>query len=488
MSSHLLLQSILIMAPTRPATGKPTFQRKLVKRPPGKGMAARIAAKAPLRHPDPVTDTKDDGDIGMNARLAALSLVDAALEKRSGFDEAVTRGDFLALGESERSFARALALLVLRRLGQLDDVIARMTQKTPSDAVCALLRIGLAQIGFMQVPDFAAVSTTVKLAERRSDTRPFKGLINAILRGVVRQGGLPNPDPSRLAPDWLFQRWKAAYGEAAARGIAMTLTEEPATDLSFKTAADMERLNTALEGRPLGGLSLRSGLRGNLAEWPGYDEGVWWVQDAAAAVAVGLLGDMTGRTALDLCAAPGGKTLQMLARGAAVVALDRSRNRLKRVEDNLARTRYGAELHVADAESFADARLFDAVLLDAPCSSTGTFRRQPDVLWATRPADIAKLADVQHRLLDGAAAKTRPGGSLVYCVCSLEREEGETQVLAFLRRHRDFAVATPETALLQALDVSAAALQPEGWLRLLPHQRADGQDGFFVAHLIRQDG
>ncbi len=201
------------MAPTRPPAGKPSFQRKLVKRPPSKGMAQKIAAKAPVRHPEPTTDTKDDGDIGMNARLAALGLIDAALEKRSGFDEAVTRGDFLALSESERSFARALALLVLRRLGQLDHLIETMTKKTPSDAVCALLRIGLAQIGFMQVPDFAAVSTTVKLAERRSDTRPFKGLINAILRGVIRDGGVTAPVASRLAPDWLYQRWKAAYGD-----------------------------------------------------------------------------------------------------------------------------------------------------------------------------------------------------------------------------------------------------------------------------------
>lgn len=481
------------MAPTRPPAGKPSFQRKLVKRPPSKGMAAKIAAKAPIRHPEPTTDTKDEplkaeGDIGMNARLAALELIDAAMDKRSGFDEAVTRGSFLALSDSERSFARALALLVLRRLGQLDHVIESMTKKTPSDAVCALLRIGLAQIGFMGVPDFAAVSTTVKLAERRSDTRPFKGLINAILRTVIREGGLKPPVASRLAPDWLYQRWKAAYGEFDAGGIALVLTEEPATDLSFKTPGDLDRLAESLSGTPLGGLSLRSGLRGNIADWAGYGEGVWWVQDASAAVAVGLLGDLTGQTALDTCAAPGGKTLQMLARGATVVALDRSKNRLKRIEENLARTHYAAELHVADAEGFDDPRTFDAVLLDAPCSSTGTFRRQPDVLWATQPSDIAKLADVQHRLLDQAAAKTKPGGSLIYCVCSLEREEGETQVLAFLRRHKDFAVKTPESAALQALGVPAESLKPEGWLRLLPHQRPGGQDGFFIVHLVRQTG
>lgn len=435
---------------------------------------------------EPSHDTMGHDAIGMNARLAALDLIDAALEKRSGFDEAVTRSDFLSLSDSERAFARALALMVLRRLGQLDDVIDRMTKKTPSDPVCALLRIGLAQIGFMGVPDFAAVSTTVKLAERRTDTRPFKGLINAILRGAIREKRLDKPVASRLAPDWLFQRWKGSYGQADAEGIALMLTQEPATDLSFKTVADLKRLREPLQGERLSGLSLRSALRGNVAEWAGYGEGVWWVQDASAAVPAGLLGDLTGKTVLDMCSAPGGKTMQMLAKGARVVALDRSKNRLKRVEENLARTGYAAELHVTDAEGFDDPRQYDAVLLDAPCSATGTFRRQPDVLWATRPADIAKLADVQHRLLDQAAAKTAPGGSLIYCTCSLEREEGETQVLAFLRRHPGFAVKTPESRLLQDLGVPAESVRPEGWLRLLPHQRAGGQDGFFIVHMVRQ--
>ena len=431
--------------------------------------------------------TQAPDDIGMNARLAAIELVDAALAKRSGFDEAVSHPHFLGLSDSERAFARALALLVLRRLGQLDDLIDRRTKKAPPEAVWALLRIGLTQIGFMGVPDFAAVSTTVKLAERRADTRPFKGLINAILRGVIRDGGLGKADPAHLTPDWLFQRWKVAYGDADARGIALMLTEEPATDLSFKTAADLDRLAAALEGAPLGGLSLRSGLRGNVVDWAGYDEGVWWVQDASAAVPVGLLDDLAGRTALDMCAAPGGKTLQMLACGASVVALDRSRNRLKRVEDNLARTALAAEMHVTNAEGFDDPRTFDVVLLDAPCSATGTFRRQPDVLWATRPADIAKLADVQHRLLDQAATKTAPGGSLVYCTCSLEREEGETQVLAFLRRHTDFRLQAPESQLVERLGLPVAAVKPEGWLRLLPHQRPGGQDGFFIARMVRQN-
>lgn len=481
------------MAETPPKTGKPSFQRKLVKRPPGKGMAQKIAAKAPHAPPKPKpnvvdTDYRSDGDIGMSARLAALALIDAALEKRSGFDEAVTRTEFLALTLEERSFARALALLVLRRLGQLDHIIERRTDKSPNDSVWALLRIGLVQIGFMQVPDFAAVSTTVKLAEREANTRPFKGLINAILRGAIRDGDLKQIVPSKLAPDWLFQRWKAAYGETNAEAIATVLTEEPATDLSFKTAEDLARLSESLQGTALGGLTLRSSLRGHLNEWAGYDEGVWWVQDAAAAVPAGLLGDLTGKTAVDLCAAPGGKTLQMIAAGAQVTALDRSKNRLKRVEENLIRTGYSADVVMGDAETWDNEQQYDAVLLDAPCSATGTLRRQPEVLWATRPADIAKLADVQHRLLDSAAKQVKPGGALVYATCSLEREEGETQIVAFLRRHPDFAIKKPDDVTMTALGIPAESVAPQGWLRLLPHHRPGGQDGFFVAHLVRQNG
>lgn len=439
----------------------------------------------PQFKPEPKVFVEDDGDIGMPARIAAMELIDAALTKRSGFDEALTRTSFTSLSDSERSFARALAMLVLRRLGQLNEVIEKMTKKTPSDAVCALLRIGLVQIGFMNVPGFAAVSTTVKLAERESHTRPFKGLINAILRTVIREGGLKAPSPSRLVPDWLFQRWKMNFGQDNAEAMALVLTEEPATDVTFKTAADRDRLSGALEGQALGGLSIRSALRGDIREWAGYADGVWWVQDAASATPVSLLGDLTGKTAIDLCAAPGGKTMQLLAKGAKVVALDRSKNRLKRVEENLARTGYAAELHMADAEGFEDTRQFDVVLLDAPCSATGTFRRQPDVLWATRPADIAKLADVQHRLLDSGAEKVAPGGELIYCTCSLEREEGETQVLAFLRRRKDFALVPASADDAAAVGLPAESVAKEGWLRLLPHQRPGGQDGFFIARLKR---
>jgi 16S rRNA (cytosine967-C5)-methyltransferase len=330
----------------------------------------------------------------------------------------------------------------------------------------------------------AAVATTVKLAERTDSTRAFKALINAVLRGLGREGFPPSP-PEANVPDWLLQRWRANFGEEAALSVAAVVPEEPPTDLSLKHSTVTEGLVADLPAEILPGGSLRTRRKGDLAEWPAFEEGGWWVQDAAAAIPARLFSLNARSTVVDLCAAPGGKTLQLAASGAAVVAVDRSAKRLERVKDNLARTGLAAEVITADAEVWDDGRQFDAVLLDAPCSATGTFRRNPEVLWATSPADIGKLADVQHRLLDAAAEKTKPGGRLVYCVCSLEREEGESQILAFLRRRKDFRTVpvTPGEA-----GAPEEAITPEGWLRILPSYWGDkgGLDGFFVARLDRE--
>ena len=304
-------------------------------------------------------------------------------------------------------------------------------------AVMMLLRLGVVQALYMDTPAFAAVDTTVRLAERDENTRPFKGLINAVLRGLLRQPPA-EADPEANAPGWLFARWRAAYGEAAARAIAAMIVQEPAPDLTLLDSNDAAALCESIGAVELRGGSLRVGHRGDVAGWPGYAEGRWWVQDAAAAIPARVAAARADETAIDLCAAPGGKLLQLARAGGGVVGLDRSAPRLRRVASALERTSLKAEVVQADAGSWSDPRQFDVVLLDAPCSATGTFRRHPDVLWGTRPPDIAKLAGVQTRLLNAAAGRVAPGGRLIYCVCSLEPEEGEQQVDAFLKRHADF--------------------------------------------------
>ncbi|WP_292032180.1 MULTISPECIES: RsmB/NOP family class I SAM-dependent RNA methyltransferase [unclassified Brevundimonas] len=459
--------------------------------PKGKSSAARgrrMAEKSrPRREAQPEVVADDPhADIGVEARLVAGVLLNAALEKRAGMDEALAQSPAKDLAGPDRAFARAVAMAALRRLGEIDQILDRRLQKAPPAPVRTILRIALAQTLVLETPAFAAVSTAVKLAERDAKTRPYKNLVNAVLRGVGRDGPGLTTAESNL-PDWLAARWKGAYGEAALVGLALATRDEPATDLSAKPGVDLAVLAQDVEGEVLPGGTVRTGKRGDVAAWPGFDAGDWWVQDAAAAVPARLLGARPGETVLDMCAAPGGKTLQLAAAGAEVTALDRSPARLKRLKQNFDRTGLPVEVVAVPAEDWEDERTFDAVLLDAPCTATGTYRRNPEVLRATRPAEVAKLADVQHRLLDVAADKVKPGGRLVYCVCSLEREEGETQVIAFLRRNPAFRTVAAVPSEVGAPD---EALTPEGWLRILPSQWAErgGVDGFFVAKLERIEG
>jgi 16S rRNA (cytosine967-C5)-methyltransferase len=304
--------------------------------------------------------------------------------------------------------------------------------------------------------------------------------VNAVMRRLASDGP-PAKDAEALAPAWLFARWRAAYGEAAAARIAETIAQEPASDLTPLGEADA-RLIEALGARVLPGGTLRTGRHGDPATWPGFAEGRWQVQDAAAAFPARLARVRPGESALDLCAAPGGKTLQLAAAGAAVTALDRSASRARRVSSGLARAGLKAELAIADALAWRDERRFDAVLLDAPCAATGAFRRHPDVLWNARPGEIAPLAAAQSALLDAAADHVAPGGRLIYSVCSLEREEGEAQAAAFLARAPAFATLPAEAGEAGA---PAAALTAEGWLRILPFHLEGGIDGFFIARFSR---
>jgi 16S rRNA (cytosine967-C5)-methyltransferase len=419
---------------------------------------------------------------GVEARRAAGFLLEGALSGRDGLAAVQAGKAFNALSPQDRAFARACAMGALRRLGEIDRALDARLKTAPPQQVRTLLRIALAQRLVLDVPAFATVSTAVKLAERDAKTRPYKALVNAVLRGLERDG-LPDADPVANLPGWLAARWTQAWGADATAAIARAAREEPATDLSLKPHQDAAALAADLEGEVLPGGSVRTRRRGDLSTWPGYAEGGWWVQDAAAAVPVRALAPQAGEAVLDLCAAPGGKTLQLAAAGAAVVALDRNAARLKRVHENLARTGLTAEVVAADAAGWDDPRLFDAVLLDAPCTATGTLRRHPEALHAVRPADVANLADVQHRLLDAAADRVKPGGRLVYCVCSLEREEGEGQVPAFLRRRPEFRLTSIDPG---AVGAPADAASEHG-LRLHPGQWAErgGLDGFFIARFDR---
>jgi 16S rRNA (cytosine967-C5)-methyltransferase len=418
---------------------------------------------------------------GVAARAAALDLLSAALERRAGLDEALASPALHALEPRDRAFARALVMATLRGLGPIDRALDAKLAKAPPEPVRNILRLGAAQAFVLDTPPHAAVGTSVDLAASRNATRPFKGLVNAVLRALTREP--PNMgDPEALTPPWLYARWVAAFGEDAAQATAALIAAEPATDLTPRSPDAAEDLAVALEAEVLPGGSLRTARRGDVAGWPGFEEGAWWVQDASAAVPARLLAVQAGEKVLDLCAAPGGKSLQLAAAGAEVTALDRSASRLNRLRENLTRMGLAAEIVAADAGDWEDTREFDAVLLDAPCSATGTFRRNPDVLWASRPGDIAALSAVQSRLLDSAARRVRPGGRLIYCVCSLEPEEGEAQATAFLARTPEFVLAPVAPGEGGAPEASGLA---DGTLRILPHHRAGGTDGFFIARFTR---
>ena len=424
------------------------------------------------------------------SRQVALELFGEILDRRRPLDQAVGGHDtFARLERRDRAFVRNLLATTLRRLGQIDAVLGRcLAHELPPRGRAALhaLRLGAAQILFLGTPAHAAVDGSVRLAETRA-LAGYKGLINAVLRRIARDGAamLAGQDAPRLnTPDWLWRSWSGAYGEDAARAIAAAhLTEPP---LDFSVRADGERWATALGGSTLASGSVRrpAGAGGAVEALPGYAEGAWWVQDAAAALPARLLGPVAGRSVIDLCAAPGGKTVQLAAAGARVLAVDRSAQRLERVAANLARMRLSAELVCADAAAWRPAAPADAVLLDAPCSATGTIRRHPDVAVQKRPEDLAPLAAVQDRLLRAAVEMVKPGGSIVYCVCSLQPEEGLAQVAPLVGSR---ACAKVPLGPQELPGLPPGAIDRDGNLRTLPSQWADlgGWDGFFAARLMR---
>lgn len=426
------------------------------------------------------------------SRRLAASALRRVLENSQALDEALAQSATggPALDDRDRQLARAILTASLKHLGTLRRALDRRLKTSLADAppdLAAILTVGAAQILFMAIPAHAAVDSAVELTRADRRIAGLSGLANAVLRRIADDRGaiLAAYDPGDDLPDWLMARWRAAYGAEKAAGIAAALALEPTLDVT--ALGDAESWAEKLGGRLLPTGSIRLLSYAAVQTLPGYEEGVWFVQDAAAALPASLLAAKPGERILDLCAAPGGKTAQLAATGASVTAIDRSPARLERVRENLARLRLSAEIIAADATVWKGEPA-DAVLLDAPCASTGTIRRHPDVAWTKSEADIASLADLQARLLDRAADLVKPGGRLVYSTCSLEPEEGEAQIAALLRRRPDLArdPVRPDEApgLVEAIDSDGALrVTPDLWPA--EEARLAGLDGFYAARLRR---
>lgn len=414
------------------------------------------------------------------ARTVALDVLAAVLGRppRQLEDAFARLADRAGLAGRDRAFARRLVATVLRRKGQLDGALAGYLRYAP-DALAAqnLLRLGAAQILLLETPPHAAVATTVALARARN--RPEAGLINAVLRKLAAER--PElPDVTRNLPAWLWRRWGATYGEDVARAVAAAQAEEPPLDLTVprERAAWAARLG----GTALGPQTVRLDRPGPIEELAGYAEGAWWVQDVAATLPVASLGDLAGRRVLDAGAAPGGKTAQLIHAGGDVTALDADAARMTRLEANLARLGLTATTRIGHLEDVAEDG-FDVVLVDAPCTATGTLRRHPDIPWHRSERDVCTQAALQARLLEAALTRLKPGGRLVYASCSLEPEEGEALLAGWCAGRDD---VTPVPAVADPPAELGVLRRGEGAWRTLPAAIPGGMDGFFFAHLTKR--
>jgi 16S rRNA (cytosine967-C5)-methyltransferase len=434
--------------------------------------------------------------VGLPARRAAVELLAAVLQRKQVLDDvlgrSLERGAMFDLAARDRALARAIVAASLRQKGELDRVLFTFLGRglpDKSGTLYPILLAGAAQLIFLKTPPHAAIDLAVTLAQYDPKAKRYDKLVNAVLRRVANEGEAIASalDAARVnTPDWLWSRWVSYWGEARAHAIAEANLIEPPLDLTVKN-------NPALWAEQLSGRVLVTGSvrllpKGRIESLASYDEGAWWVQDVAASLPAMLLGHVAGQPVADLCAAPGGKTAQLVLGGASVIAVDNSKTRLKLLAENLKRLHLEAELVEADAASWQPGGLFDAVLLDAPCSSTGTIRRHPDIPYVKSAKDIETLAALQARLLDNAARLVRPGGKLVYSTCSLEPEEGEAQIAAFLTRNAAFSIDPISPAELYG---QAQWIEPSGCLRTFPYELKldsaewSGMDGFFAARLVR---
>ena len=429
------------------------------------------------------SDTSDARDApGVPVRRAALRVLDAVLRRGQALEQALGPAARDIARADDRALVHAIAAEVLRRLGDLDALIDSATQRPlPDDAKARMaLRIALAQALALGTPPHAAIATVLPLV----DGGPRK-LVHGVFGTLMRRPAALPDDPALPVPVAL--RWQAAWGDAMVAAAEHALARPPALDITLADRAMTGDLAARLGGISLMPGHLRLADHAAIPAMEGFGEGSWWVQDLAASLPARLAGpppDAGISTALDLCAAPGGKTMQLAAAGWSVTAIDSSESRLARLCENLARTRLAAEIVPADLLKWRPRAPADLVLLDAPCSATGIFRRHPDVLHRVRPSQIAELATMQAALLRRAGDWVKPGGQMIFATCSLEPGEGEAQIAAFLDDRRDFAIDTVRQDEIPA----GIAIDTAGWLRTLPGDLAaqGGCDGFFIARMRRR--
>lgn len=425
---------------------------------------------------------------GLPSRVLAHQLLTLIVRQGQSFNDALVElPQMNPLPERDRAFVRLLVLLTLRRMGQIDAALAQhITMKNTPPAVVDILRLTAAQLWWLKTPAHAAVDSAVNLAEKRGQVK-LKGLVNAVSRKLSAQP-VPADNPAQILPQWLLQSWTQAYGADTVANMVRAQMMEPALDITVKSDAAewAEKLQATV--LPTGSLRREAGRVDAMA---GYDEGAWWVQDAAAVLPtkllIAMLGatgqDVRGKTIVDIGAAPGGKTAQLAAAGAKVIAVERNPDRAKLLRENLARLKLEAEIVVADATQWKPSQPVDAVLLDAPCSATGTLRRHPEIAWLKSRLDVLQQAKLQAALLRHVAGWLPAGGLLLYAVCSLQPEEGEQQITGLLAQNRGLSRVAVTPALL---DGQTGWITPAGDLRTLPHQLKGGMDGFYAAALRKK--
>ena len=428
---------------------------------------------------------------GLAARQIALDAFVRVTTEHATLDEALDTVHALPryadVADQDRRLARAIAVIGFRHFGRIDKRIDKFLKRPlpkKAEKVRTILKLGLAQLDYMNVPDHAAVSLTVDLARSDPVAGHFTALVNGVMRAAARDPGSANGQ-ARIVPAWLWRRWREAYGEMPARTILEAIATPADLDLSVKS--DPAHWAEVLAGIVLPTNSVRVADKANVDTLEGFEEGAWWVQDAAAALPARLLGPVAGLEVADLCAAPGGKTAQLANAGARVTAVDISSRRLERLRSNLDRLGLKASTLRADLLTWSPDIRFDAILLDAPCSATGTIRRHPDVPYAHKEEDIEELASLQDRLLQRVRDWVKPGGTLVYCTCSLERAEGEDRIAGFLAENTGFA-RKPVTA--DEIGGLSEAITADGDVRTLPSHKFPGtdlagMDGFYMARLVR---